>query len=248
MTLSPAATAVLTRAAERPDHRLEFPRRLPAVARRKMIGALLREGLAAGDAGAAPASENPDTGLMLTTLVLTDAGSRAISREPAAAICAKASNTAPHIETEAAAPHGRWRLPCRHLWAPGARHRLGSGTAVPAADGGSPPGCLGGITDGVDVGEALTPAIAALRHALANQKPARATAPRRLAPTPSRPRFSPCCAAPPWLPHAWTASPAGRTPCRNCWRRVIRCGPSTCRVPTNRCCISTPPWRRRSAS
>ena len=35
MALSPAAITVLTRAAERPDHRLEFHRRLPTVARRK---------------------------------------------------------------------------------------------------------------------------------------------------------------------------------------------------------------------
>ena len=45
MSLSPAATIVLTRAAERPDHRLEFHRKLPTGGRHKMIDALLREGL-----------------------------------------------------------------------------------------------------------------------------------------------------------------------------------------------------------
>ena len=47
MSLSPAATIVLTRAAERPDRRLEFHRKLPTGGRHKMIGALLREGLIA---------------------------------------------------------------------------------------------------------------------------------------------------------------------------------------------------------
>ena len=45
MSLSPAATVVLTRAAERPDRRREFHRKLPTAARHKMIDALLRDGL-----------------------------------------------------------------------------------------------------------------------------------------------------------------------------------------------------------
>ncbi len=45
MSLSPTAMIVLTRAAERPDHRLEFHRKLPTAARHKMIDAMLRDGL-----------------------------------------------------------------------------------------------------------------------------------------------------------------------------------------------------------
>jgi hypothetical protein len=88
MTLSPAATIVLTRAAERPDHRLEFHRKLPTGGRHKMIDALLRDGLIAetrGDYRLGDGStkfEDAATGLMLTTLTLTDAGFRAIDRAP----------------------------------------------------------------------------------------------------------------------------------------------------------------------
>ena len=88
MSLSPAAMIVLTRAAERPDHRLEFHRKLPTGGRNKMIDALLREDLIAetlGDyrLGDAPTLiEDTATGLMLTTLALTDAGFRAIGHQP----------------------------------------------------------------------------------------------------------------------------------------------------------------------
>ena len=47
MSLSPAALIVMTRAAERPDHRLQFHRKLPTGGRHKMIDALLRDGLIA---------------------------------------------------------------------------------------------------------------------------------------------------------------------------------------------------------
>ena len=84
MSLSPAATIVLTRAAERPDHRLEFHRKLPTGGRHKMIDALLRDGLIAETEGdyrlgdGALLIEDSATGLMLTTLALTDAGLRAL--------------------------------------------------------------------------------------------------------------------------------------------------------------------------
>ena len=83
MSLSPAATIVLTRAADRPDRRLEFHRKLPTGGRHKMIDALLREGLIAETQGdyrlgdGALLIESTATGLMLTTLALTDAGFRA---------------------------------------------------------------------------------------------------------------------------------------------------------------------------
>ena len=88
MSLSPAAMIVLTRAAERPDYRLEFHRKLPTGGRNKMIDAMLREGLIAetiGDYRLGDAStliEDSATGLMLTTLVLTDVGFRAIGQKP----------------------------------------------------------------------------------------------------------------------------------------------------------------------
>jgi hypothetical protein len=88
MSLSPAATIVLTRAAERRDHRLEFHRKLPTGGRHKMIDALLRDSLIAESQGdyrlgnGALLIEDAVTGLMLTTLTLTDAGLRAIHRNP----------------------------------------------------------------------------------------------------------------------------------------------------------------------
>jgi len=88
MSLSPAATIVLTRAAERPDHRLEFHRKLPTGGRHKMIDALLREGLIAETqcdyrlGNGALLIEDSATGLMLTTLALTDAGLRALNINP----------------------------------------------------------------------------------------------------------------------------------------------------------------------
>lgn len=105
MPLSAAAVTVLTRAADRPDHRLAFHRRLPIVARRKMIEALLREGLAGGDAGVTPASEDPDSGLVRTALVLTDAGFRAIGRVPPTATAVTAGNMAAHTPTETSGRH-----------------------------------------------------------------------------------------------------------------------------------------------
>ena len=80
MSLSPAAMIVLTRAAERPDQRLAFHRKLPTAARHKMIDAMLRNGLITetlGDYRLGEAStlvEDAATGLMLTTLVMTSAG------------------------------------------------------------------------------------------------------------------------------------------------------------------------------
>jgi hypothetical protein len=88
MSLSPAATTVLARAAERPDRRLEFHRKLPTGGRHKMIDALLRDGLIAETQGdyrlgdGALLIEDSATGLMLTTLALTDAGFRAINVAP----------------------------------------------------------------------------------------------------------------------------------------------------------------------
>ncbi len=88
MSLSPAATIVLTRAAERPDRRLEFHRKLPTGGRHKMIDALLRDGLIAETKGdyrlgdGALLIEDSATGLMLTTLALTDAGFRALNLDP----------------------------------------------------------------------------------------------------------------------------------------------------------------------
>jgi hypothetical protein len=88
MSLSPAATIVLTRAAERPDRRLEFHRKLPTGGRHKMIDALLREGLIVETQGdyrlgdGALLIEDSATGLMLTTLALTDAGFRALNLDP----------------------------------------------------------------------------------------------------------------------------------------------------------------------
>ena len=88
MSLSPAATIVLARAAERTDHRLEFHRKLPTGGRHKMIDVLLREGLIAETQGdyrlgdGALLIEDSATGLMLTTLALTDAGFRALNLDP----------------------------------------------------------------------------------------------------------------------------------------------------------------------
>lgn len=45
MSLSPAATIVLTRAAERHDHRIDFDRMLPASGRQGITDSLLRAGL-----------------------------------------------------------------------------------------------------------------------------------------------------------------------------------------------------------
>jgi DNA-binding IclR family transcriptional regulator len=106
MSLSPAATIVLVRAAERPDHRLEFHRKLPTGGRHKMIDALLREGLIAETQGdyrlgdGALLIEDSATGLMLTTLALTDTGFRALNldplgSEPAAETDSTAAPTAP---------------------------------------------------------------------------------------------------------------------------------------------------------
>ena len=88
MSLSPAATIVLTRAAERPDRRVEFHRKLPTGGRHKMIDALLRDGLIAETQGdyrlgdGALLIEDSATGLMLTTLALTDTAFRALNLHP----------------------------------------------------------------------------------------------------------------------------------------------------------------------
>ena len=88
MSLSPAATIVLARAAERPDRRLEFHCKLPTGGRHKMIDALLREGLIVGTQGdyrlgdGALPIEDSATELMLTTLALTATGLRALKLDP----------------------------------------------------------------------------------------------------------------------------------------------------------------------
>ena len=108
MKLSPAATIVLTRATERADRMLEFHRKLPTAARHKMIDALLRDGIIAetkGDYRLGNGSlliEDASTGLMLTTLDITDAGFRAIGLEPpgtTSETTATVADTAPHAAT-----------------------------------------------------------------------------------------------------------------------------------------------------
>jgi len=108
MSLSPAALIVMSRAAERPDHRLQFHRKLPTGGRHKMIDALLRDGLITETLGdyrlrdASTLIEDGATGLMLTTLALTDAGFCAIGQEPPAAEpAATIAPTAPSAEAVA---------------------------------------------------------------------------------------------------------------------------------------------------
>jgi len=80
MSISPAATIVLTRAVEHPDRLLEFHRKLPTAARIKMIDALLRDGMIAKTKGdyrhgdGAVLTEDSATGMLRTTLAITDAG------------------------------------------------------------------------------------------------------------------------------------------------------------------------------
>lgn len=111
MSLSPAATIVLSRAAERPDHRLEFHRKLPTGGRHKMIDALLRDGLIAETQGeyrigdGSTVIEDASTGLMLTTLILTDTGFRALGRESAAAAMPTETHTAPYAPPRSSALH-----------------------------------------------------------------------------------------------------------------------------------------------
>jgi hypothetical protein len=111
MTLSPAATIVLTRAAERPDHRLEFHRKLPTGGRHKMIDALLRGGMITETRGdyrlgdGATLIEDTATGLTLTTLAITDAGLAAIGHEvPTTAVIARAAVAPKANDTADAAP------------------------------------------------------------------------------------------------------------------------------------------------
>jgi hypothetical protein len=109
MNLRPARQSP-TRAALRPDHRLEFHRKLPTGGRHKMINALLRDGMIAETRGdyrlgeGCTLVEDTATGLMLTTLALTDAGMAAIGHSvpvtaPDAAACA---DTAPQAASDAA--------------------------------------------------------------------------------------------------------------------------------------------------
>jgi len=131
MSLSPAATIVLTRAAERPDRRIEFHRTLPTGGRHKMIDALLRDGLIAETQGdyrlgdGAMLIEDTATGLMLTTLALTDAGFHALKldppgSEPAATSGATGAPTEAWGATMAQGGHGGCRCP-------GGRPRRASG-------------------------------------------------------------------------------------------------------------------------
>ena len=106
MTLSPAAVIVLTRAAEHPDHLLEFQRKLPAVARRKMIDALLRDGIiteTAGDFRFASMFEDASTGMLLTTLRITNAGLRSLNLDPPDAQETSATDVPAVVAQEAAA-------------------------------------------------------------------------------------------------------------------------------------------------
>ena len=135
MSLSPAATIVLTRAAERPDRRIEFHRKLPTAARHKMIDALLRDSLITETQGdyrlgdGALLIESTATGLMLTTLALTDAGFRVLNLDPAetgatvaptatsdAAVAQEAMAVADAIDAATAAPTPRdtARITLRH--------------------------------------------------------------------------------------------------------------------------------------
>ena len=135
MSLSPAATIVLTRAAERPDRRLEFHRKLPTAARHKMIVALLRDGLITETKGdyrlgdGALLIESNATGLMLTTLALSDAGLRALNLDPPntgatvaptaasdAAVAQEAMAVADALDAATAAPTSRdtARITLRH--------------------------------------------------------------------------------------------------------------------------------------
>ena len=88
MTLSPAATIVLTRSAERPDRLLQFHRKLPTAARHKMADVMLRDGLIAETAGdyrlgdGSTLIEDVETGMLRTTLAITDEGFRALGLEP----------------------------------------------------------------------------------------------------------------------------------------------------------------------
>jgi hypothetical protein len=110
MSLSPAATIVLTRAAGRPDHRLEFHRKLPTGGRHKMIDALLRGGMIAETRGdyrlgeGCTLVEDATTGLMLTTLALTKAGMAAIGHTVPAveADTAQVADTPPQAASDAA--------------------------------------------------------------------------------------------------------------------------------------------------
>ena len=126
MSLSPAATIVLTRAAERPDRRLEFHRKLPTGGRHKMIDAMLHDSLITETKGdyrlgdGALLFENSATGLMLTTLAFTDAGFSALNLDPAetgatvaptaafdAAVAQEAMAVADAIDAATAAPTPR---------------------------------------------------------------------------------------------------------------------------------------------
>ena len=180
MSLSPAATIVLTRAAERPDHRLQFHRKLPTGGRHKMIDALLRDGLIAetlGDYRLGDAStliEDSGTGLMLTTLALTDAGFRAIDRNPP--VPATDANTAPHaasaeaVAQEAAAIADS--LDAATV-APTPRANLRAAAAAVLAAWGDQ-----GNRD-TDIIAALEAPMNALRTLLAEKAPRDATAPRK---------------------------------------------------------------------
>ena len=112
MSLSPAASIVLTRAAERQDRRLEFDRKLPTAARHKMIDALLRDGLIVEMQGdyrlgdGALLIENTATGLMLTTLALSDAGFRAMNLDPTGTDAAVAQEAVAVADAREAATAG----------------------------------------------------------------------------------------------------------------------------------------------
>ena len=135
MSLSPAATIVLARAAERPDRCLEFHRKLPTGGRHKMIDALLRDCLIAETQGdyrlgdGALLIESTETGLMLTTLALTDAGFHALNLDPPdtgatgaptagpnAAVAQEAMAVADALDAATAAPTSRdtARITLRH--------------------------------------------------------------------------------------------------------------------------------------
>jgi len=121
MSISPTATIVLTRAAEHPDRLLEFHRELPTAARIKMIDALLRDGMIAETKGdyrhgnGAVLVEVAATGMLRTTLAISDAGFGALNLQPSgtdvaplgasdAAVAQEAMAVADALEAAQAAP------------------------------------------------------------------------------------------------------------------------------------------------
>lgn len=176
MSLSPAAVTVLTRATERPDHCLQFHRKLPTGGRHKMIDALLREGLIVETLGdyrlgdGATLIEDSATGLMLTTLAVTDAGRLAIGRE---APIPTEAHTALYTPPTPSAPHDGGEGTDAVCEPPGRATGL-LGRKAPLRE------AVGTLLAAWDAGADLAPSINALRSAITTTKlPRQATAPRK---------------------------------------------------------------------